>query len=63
LTIDAARKALQRARDKFTDLLPEEVGRSLGQLTAENLEQELLHEGLFSHGQAALQRPASGLRP
>jgi RNA polymerase sigma-70 factor (ECF subfamily) len=62
-TIDGVRKALQRARDKFTDLLLEEVVQSLGQPGGEQLEEELVDLGLFSYCQAALQRRASGARP
>jgi RNA polymerase sigma-70 factor (ECF subfamily) len=62
-SIDGVRKALQRARDKFTDLLLEEVIQSLGQPGSEDLESELVDLGLFSYCRAALQRRASGLRP
>src|SRR5262249_20722825 len=62
-TIDGVRKALQRARDKFADLLLEEVAQSLGEPGAEDLGQELRDLGLLSYCQAALQRRASGVRP
>ncbi len=59
-TLDGVRKALQRARDKFADLLLAEVMHSLEAPSREQLEQELIDLGLFAYCQAALQR--RGLR-
>jgi RNA polymerase sigma-70 factor (ECF subfamily) len=50
------RKTLQRAHDKFADLLLEEVARSLPAATPEALRQELQELDLLKHCQAALER-------
>lgn len=54
LTVDAARQALHRARDKFTDLLLAEVEQSLHD--PERLEEELAEIGLLTYCQSALLR-------
>jgi RNA polymerase sigma-70 factor (ECF subfamily) len=50
------RKALQRAHDKYADLLLEEVAQSLPTVTAEALRQELRDLDLLKYCQAALER-------
>jgi RNA polymerase sigma-70 factor (ECF subfamily) len=50
------RKTLQRAREKFTDLLLEEVARSLPKGTTDELEQELIDLGFYSYCRRALER-------
>jgi RNA polymerase sigma-70 factor (ECF subfamily) len=49
-------KKLHQAREKFTDLIVEEVAQTLDEPTVQNLEQELLDLGLLDFCQAALQR-------
>lgn len=55
----ALRKILQRGRDRFADLLLEEVGRSLGTTSIDTIEQELIDLGLASHCRRALERRRS----
>jgi DNA-directed RNA polymerase specialized sigma24 family protein len=50
------RQALHRAREKFADLLVDEVTHSLGNATAEELEEELVDLGLLDYCQPALER-------
>jgi RNA polymerase sigma-70 factor (ECF subfamily) len=50
------RKVLQRARDQFTDLLVEEVARSLETPSQEELEQELIDLGFHAYCRRALER-------
>ena len=52
----ALRKILQRARDRFADLLLEEVARSLGTTSLDAIEQELMDLGLAAHCKRALER-------
>jgi RNA polymerase sigma-70 factor (ECF subfamily) len=51
---DWVRQTLKRARDKFTELLLDELSRSLDNPTRERLEQELIDLGLLSYCQGAL---------
>jgi RNA polymerase sigma-70 factor (ECF subfamily) len=55
-SVPALRQALYRAREKFGDLLLDEVVQSLEDPSVEDLEEELRDLGLLSHCQAALQR-------
>ncbi|MFO0843011.1 MAG: hypothetical protein U0797_11550 [Gemmataceae bacterium] len=55
-SIDAFRQALHRSREKFTELLLEEVEGSLEQPSRERLEQELSDLGLLVYCRAALER-------
>ena len=55
-TVSAVRQALHRAREKFTDLLLDEVTRSLEDPSSDALEQELLDLGLLAYCRGALQR-------
>ncbi len=61
-SVDALRHALQRAREKFTDLLLEEVVHSLEGPSPERLEQELADLGLLTYCRAALRRRAGAAR-
>jgi RNA polymerase sigma-70 factor (ECF subfamily) len=54
----AARKLLQRARQRFAELLVEEVARSLPCCTPAELEQELIDLDLLSYCRSALQHRA-----
>lgn len=56
LTAAGIRQTLHRAREKFADLLLEEVTHSLENPTPEKLEQELIELGLFDYCQPALER-------
>jgi RNA polymerase sigma factor (sigma-70 family) len=56
LTADGIRQALRRARERFADLLIEEVAQSLESPTVAELEQELRELNLLSYCQPALQR-------
>jgi RNA polymerase sigma-70 factor (ECF subfamily) len=56
LTVPAVRQALYRAREKFTDLLLDEVARSLQDPSAEEVTQELIDLGLLAYCQTALNR-------
>ncbi len=55
-TADGIRKTLQRAREKFAQLLVEDVTRSLDHPTRQQLEQELRDLGLWSYCSDALDR-------
>jgi hypothetical protein len=55
-TVPSVRQALYRAREKFTDLLLDEVARSLEDPSAEQVEEELINLGLLGYCQTALQR-------
>jgi RNA polymerase sigma-70 factor (ECF subfamily) len=56
LTADAVRQALHRAREKFADLLLDEVAQTLGAPTAEQLEEEVLALDLHTYCRPALRR-------
>jgi RNA polymerase sigma-70 factor (ECF subfamily) len=58
LTAAGVRQILHRAREKFADLLLEEVGRSLETTDADRLEQELIDLGLLRYCRSALERRA-----
>src|SRR5262245_8952467 len=60
LTVPAVRQALHRARERFTDLLFDEVVRTLEDPTPEALEQELTHLGLLAYCRTALDRRQAG---
>jgi RNA polymerase sigma-70 factor (ECF subfamily) len=59
-TAVAVRQALHRARDRFADLLLDEIRHSLSDPTTDRLEQELLDLGLLSYCQPALDRLRAG---
>jgi RNA polymerase sigma-70 factor (ECF subfamily) len=52
----ATRKLVQRARDLFTDLLLDEIERSLGNPSLEELEQEVIDLGLQPYCKRGLER-------
>jgi len=54
------RKIVQRAREMFTDLLVEEVARSLGEPNLEELEQELIDLGFQAYCRKSLDRRKRG---
>jgi RNA polymerase sigma factor (sigma-70 family) len=56
LTAVGVRQILHRARQKFADLLLEEVAQSLNNPTPEHLRQELVELGLFTYCRPALER-------
>ena len=56
VTAAGARQMLHRAREKFADILVEEVAHSLKNATAEQLAQELMDIGLYQHCRVALER-------
>jgi DNA-directed RNA polymerase specialized sigma24 family protein len=56
LTAAGVRQLLHRAREKFAELLLDEVSRSLQTPTAYQLEQELSELGLLDYCRAALER-------
>jgi len=58
-TIDAVRQSLHRAREKFTDLLLEEIDQSLEGATPDRLDQELIDLDLWSYCKSALERRRS----
>jgi RNA polymerase sigma-70 factor (ECF subfamily) len=58
-TVAGIRQALHRARDKFTDLLLDEVVQSLDKPSPEELEQELIDLRLLPYCQSALARRAA----
>lgn len=60
LTDAGLRKVLQRARDKFTDLLIDEVARSLQTDSTDDIEQELIELNLQAHCRRALERRRAG---
>jgi RNA polymerase sigma-70 factor (ECF subfamily) len=57
----AVRKILQRARDRFTDILVEEVSRSIRSPSPEMLEEELIDLGFHPFCRRALSRRREGL--
>ena len=56
LTAANVRKSLERARDRFADLLLDEVAHSLADPTPEQLEEELIDLHLLDHCRSALER-------
>jgi RNA polymerase sigma-70 factor (ECF subfamily) len=56
LTADGVRQTLRRARDKFADLLLDEVAHSMKSPTQQNVEKELRDLNLLIYCQAALKR-------
>jgi RNA polymerase sigma-70 factor (ECF subfamily) len=55
-TAAGVRKALERARDRFADLLLDEIAQALSNPTIEQLEQELIDLNLLEHCRPALER-------
>jgi RNA polymerase sigma-70 factor (ECF subfamily) len=61
LSVPALRQALYRAREKFAELLVDEVAQSLENPNREELENELSDLGLLSYCQSALARSKTAL--
>jgi RNA polymerase sigma-70 factor (ECF subfamily) len=61
LTASGVRQMLHRARERFADLLVEEVAQTLGDPTDERLEEEFIDLELYEYCRVALQR--RGQRP
>jgi RNA polymerase sigma factor (sigma-70 family) len=59
LTAASVRQTIHRAREKFADLLLEEVARSLESTDVDRLEQELIDLGLLAYCQDALNKRKS----
>jgi RNA polymerase sigma-70 factor (ECF subfamily) len=60
LTAAGVRKTLERARDRFADLLLEEIAQAIDTASRERLEEELIDLGLFEYCRSALERLSSG---
>jgi RNA polymerase sigma-70 factor (ECF subfamily) len=56
LTAVGVRKTLERARDRFGDLLLEEIAQAIDNPNRERLEEELIDLGLLEHCRPALER-------
>ncbi len=56
LTAAGVRKTLERARDRFADLLLDEIAQALSDPTPEHLEEELIDLNLLEHCRSALER-------
>jgi RNA polymerase sigma-70 factor (ECF subfamily) len=56
LTAAGVRKTLERARDRFADLMLDEIAQELNDPTVEHLEQELIDLNLLDHCRPALER-------
>jgi len=56
LTAAGVRQTLHRARDRFAELLLDEIAHGLQSPTGADLEEELIDLGLLQHCQSALQR-------
>jgi DNA-directed RNA polymerase specialized sigma24 family protein len=56
LTAAGVRKTLERARDRFADLLLDEIAQELSDPTVEHLEAELIDLNLLDHCRPALER-------
>jgi RNA polymerase sigma-70 factor (ECF subfamily) len=60
LTAAGVRKTLERARDRFADLLLDEIAEELCDPTVEHLEEELIDLNLLDHCRPALERRRGG---
>ena len=56
LTAAGVRKTLERARDRFADLLLDEIAQALTEPTPDELEEELIDLNLLEHCRPALER-------
>jgi RNA polymerase sigma factor (sigma-70 family) len=56
LTAAGVRKTLERARDRFADLLLDEIAQTLATPTIDHLEEELIDLNLLEHCRPALER-------
>src|SRR6185437_8626765 len=59
-TAAGVRKTLERARDRFADLLLDEIAQALANPTPEYLEEELIDLNLLEHCRPALERRRKG---
>ncbi len=57
LTAAGVRQTLHRAREKFAELLIQEVSRSIDDPTHERVEEELIDLGLQSYCRSAFKKP------
>ena len=60
LTAAGVRKTLERARDRFADLLLDEIAQALTSPTPDELEEELIDLNLLEHCRPALERRRGG---
>jgi len=60
LTAAGVRKTLERARDRFADLLLDEIAQALTNPTPDQLEEELIDLNLLEHCRPALERRRGG---
>lgn len=60
LTAAGVRKTLERARDRFADLLLDEIAQALSDPDADQLEEELIDLNLLEHCRPALERRRGG---
>jgi RNA polymerase sigma factor (sigma-70 family) len=60
LTAAGVRKTLERARDRFADLLLDEIAQALADPTPQHLEEELIDLHLLDHCRSALERRRGG---
>jgi RNA polymerase sigma-70 factor (ECF subfamily) len=60
LTAAGVRKTLERARDRFEDLLLDEIAQAISNPTLEQLEEELIDLNLLEHCRRALERRRGG---
>jgi DNA-directed RNA polymerase specialized sigma24 family protein len=56
LTAAGVRKTLERARDRFADLLLDEIAQAMDTPSRDRLEEELIDLGLLEHCRSALER-------
>ena len=59
VSAESFRQTLHRARDRFADLLLDEVAQTLGDSVDDDLEQELIDLNLLTYCQDALRRRAA----
>jgi RNA polymerase sigma factor (sigma-70 family) len=60
LTAGGVRKTIDRARDRFADLLLDEIAQAMSDPTPDLLEEELIDLNLLEHCRPALERRRSG---
>jgi RNA polymerase sigma factor (sigma-70 family) len=60
LTAAGVRKTIDRARDRFADLLLDEIAQAMSDPTPERLEEELIDLNLLEHCRPALERRRGG---
>jgi DNA-directed RNA polymerase specialized sigma24 family protein len=60
LTAAGVRKTIERARDRFADLLLDEIAQAMSDPTPDHLEEELIDLNLLEHCRPALERRRGG---